>query len=54
MRWIWVSLSYATYGIGVRDGKVVQAPPIAAWMVGKDERYCADWLRGKGATFKPL
>jgi len=49
-----VSLSYATYGIAVQDGKVVDAAPIARWMIGKDERYCADWLRRRGATFIPL
>lgn len=54
MRWIWVSLPYATYGIAVHDGRVVDAAPIAAWMIGKDERYCAAWLRRKGATLIPL
>jgi hypothetical protein len=54
MRWIWVSLPYATYGIAVANGRVVDAAPIARWMVGKDERECAAWLRRKGATFAPL
>lgn len=54
VRWIWVSLDYATYGIAVKDGKVVDAAPIAYWMVGKDERYCASWLKKKGARFVPL
>jgi hypothetical protein len=51
---VWVSLPYATYGIAVKGGKVVDAAPIARWMVGKDERYCADWLRRRGAVFHPL
>jgi hypothetical protein len=54
MRWLWVSLPYATYGIAVRDGRVVEAAPIAGWMVGKDERFCARWLFSKGATVVPL
>jgi hypothetical protein len=49
-----VSLPYATYGIAVRGGKVVDAAPIARWMVGKDERYVAAWLRRKGARVVPL
>lgn len=52
--WIWVNLSYACYGIAVQGGRVVDAAPIARWMVGKDSRYCADWLRAKGATWVVL
>lgn len=53
-RWVWISLPYATYGIAVEDGKVVDAAPIARWMINKDERECADWVRGKGARVVPL
>ena len=53
-RWIWVSLPYATYGIAVKGGVVVDAAPIARWMVGKSETYVADWLRRKGAVCIPL
>ena len=54
MRWVWVSLPYATYGIACEGGRVVAAAPIAAWMIGKDEHYCAAWLRRKGARVVPL
>lgn len=53
-RWIWVSLTYATFGIATRDGVVVDAAPIARWAVGKDERFVADFYRRKGAQFVPL
>lgn len=53
-RWIWVSLSHATFGIGIRDGVVADAAPIARWAVGKDERQVADYYRRKGAQFVPL
>jgi hypothetical protein len=36
MKTIWVSLPYATFGIYVEDHKVVDAAPIANWMIGKD------------------
>lgn len=54
IRWIWVSLHYATYGVAVSNGRVVDAAPIARWMIGKPEHECAAWLARKGATFVPL
>lgn len=51
---IWVSLSYATFGLEVREGKVVDAAPIAHWAIGKDEQYVADYYRKKGAIFKRI
>jgi hypothetical protein len=50
-RWIWVSLSYATFGLGIKDGRVVEAAPIARWAIGKPERQVADFYRRKGAEF---
>lgn len=49
-RWAWVSLSYATFGVAVRGTKVVDAAPIARWMIGKDTRTVAQWLDRKNAT----
>lgn len=51
---MWVSLPYATYGIRVEGGVVVEAPPIARWMVGRGEAEVAAWLRRKGARLVPL
>ncbi len=53
-QWVWVSLSYATFGIAVRQGRVVDAAPIARWAIGKDERFVADYYRKKGAIFVRL
>lgn len=53
-RWIWVSLPYATFGIAVADGVVVEAPPIAKWAVGRDERGVAGYYRRRGAKIQPL
>ena len=33
-RW-WVSLPYATFGIAAQDDRIVEAPPIARWTIGK-------------------
>jgi len=50
-RLIWVSLPYATFGIIVRGGQVIEAAPIARWTLGKDERDVAGYYRRKGAKF---
>lgn len=47
-----VVLPYATYGIIVEDGTVIDAPPIARWMVGKTTRCVRKWLDEKGAIYK--
>lgn len=51
MKWVWVSLPYATFGLGIEDGKIVEAPPIARWVIGKSEMWVASYYRRKGATF---
>lgn len=53
-KWIRVSLPYATFGLRVEEGFVVEAAPIARWTIGKDERTVADYYRKKGATFITL
>lgn len=53
-RLIWVSLSYATYGLVVKDHMIVAAPPIAAWMIGKSEIVVIRWLRGRNAQMIPV
>lgn len=53
-QWIWVSLPFATFGLAVLDGKVVDAAPIARWCIGKDEQYVADYWRKRGAAFVRL
>ena len=49
--WV-VTLSYAAYGLVVVDGRVVDAPPIVRWMMGKDIGRCAAWVRSKGGTIR--
>lgn len=57
-RLIWVSLPRATFGIVIRDGRVVDGAPYARGrglrLVGMDERDAAEKLRRMGATFQPL
>lgn len=52
--WIYVSLPYATFLLGVSQGRVVEAAPIARWALGRSERAVAGFYRGKGATFVRL
>lgn len=44
-RWWWVSMSWATFGIGATDGIVTDAPPIAAWAHGKSIDPVLTWFR---------
>lgn len=53
-RWVWVSLSHATFALVVSDGRVVDAAPIARWCVGRREREVAEYFRRRGARFEPL
>lgn len=54
MRWIWVSLPYATFALAVEAGRVVQAAPIAGWAIGQPEHRVADFYRRRGAEFREL
>lgn len=49
-----VTTAYATFGLAVRDGRVVHAAPIARWTIGKSEESVAAHFRRRGATFTPL
>lgn len=53
-RWVWVSLPYATYGVEHDGERVVDAAPIAAWMIGRPVGGVAAWLDRKGARVVPL
>ena len=53
-RWIWVSLPWATFGLVVSGGRVMDAAPIARKSIGRDEREVAAYYRSRGATFVPL
>lgn len=54
VRWIWVSLAYATFALATEDGIVVDAAPVAKWAIGKNEKYVADYYRRKGARFAEI
>lgn len=49
--WVWVSLRWATFGVRVEGGRVVDAAPIASWCVGRGEAWVADYWRRRGAVF---
>jgi hypothetical protein len=52
--WVWISLSHATFGLGICNGVVVEAPPLAFWTLGLSESEVADYFRRRGATFARL
>ena len=51
MKWVWVSMEHATFGLRCDQGVVVEAPPIARWTVGLPEARVAAYYRKKGARF---
>lgn len=52
--WIWVSLPYATFGLKIGNGKIVEAAPIARWAVGKPAHDVVGYYRRKGAYLVPI
>lgn len=42
-----IDLGYATYGIFVENDIVVDAPPIARWMIGKQLKKVQMWVECK-------
>ena len=38
---------YSCYGVYVSGGVVVDAPPIAKWMIGKEWKNVTRWIRSK-------
>lgn len=47
-------MDHATFAVGVDRGKVVMAPPVARWAIGKDERFVAQCRRELGAVLREL
>lgn len=48
-RMFWIDIKYATFGVISRDGIIVDAAPIAAWMVSKRLTDVKPWLLGRRA-----
>lgn len=44
-----VDVKYACYGIEAEDGIVVDAPPIAKWMIGKQLWPVLRWIKRRGS-----
>lgn len=49
-----VKLSYATFGIVVQKSKVIKAPSIGKWMIGKELQDVVIWTKKKGGQIKEL
>jgi hypothetical protein len=49
-----VELPYAVFAIDTEGGRVVEAPPIARWMIGKPLRDVRRWVKGKRGRIEPL
>ena len=47
-----IDVGYACYGITTNNSVVVDAAPIARWMIGKSIIYVSDWVKRKRGTIK--
>jgi len=47
-----VILPYACFGLISRSARVIDAPPIARWMVGRSMGSVRVWIRGKGGEME--
>ena len=47
-----IDLSYACFGVEVKDDKVVFAAPIAKWMIGKSWTVVKIWIDKKRGSIK--
>lgn len=47
---IYVSLPYATFMLVAEEGKIVMAPPIARWSIGRNSEAVMDYYERKNAV----
>jgi hypothetical protein len=50
----WVSMPHATFALLVRDGVVVDAPPIARYLIGRTIHAALFYCAGRHARIEPL
>ena len=50
----YIDLDYATFAIDVKDSIVVEAPPIAKWIIGKSYAEVSRWVDRKHGIIKLL
>jgi len=47
MKWYYISVSWATFGIATKDGIVKITAPIGKWMLGKTFIFIKQWVTNK-------
>jgi hypothetical protein len=50
----WVDVHYACFGLLIASNRIVDAAPIARWMVGKTTQEVKPWLLAKKAIVKKV
>lgn len=48
INWFVIDIPYAYFAIAIKDGKLVDAAPIAKWALGKTQDYFFNWVKKKG------
>ena len=52
--WLRIELSYAVFAVAIKAGIVVDAAPIARWMIGKARLDVEAWVRRKSGIIVEL
>lgn len=47
-------MPFATFGLRIDDGKVVEAAPIARWTIGKDHVAMRNYFLRRGARIEEV
>jgi len=48
----WIDVNYACYGIIVKNGIIIEAPPIAKWATGKSFKEFQRFVQRKNGKIK--
>lgn len=48
----WINLSYACFGVVVKDNIIVKSAPIGSWAIGKSIRFFLNWVLKKNGEYK--
>lgn len=51
---LWISLPWATFGLILDGDRVVRAPPIARWTIGKPVQAVIAYYQRKGADIQRI
>ena len=49
MKWYYIDIGYAVFGVATKNDVIIKTAPIAKWMIGKTAKEVKAWLIKKKA-----